>query len=153
MFVDILVEDRIATCLGHRTSRNEIVTDRSRNSIKEVLKLYRVHPLRVSLLKVRPTTKIPPYEIIRAWRSMRNDINGAKHNPVDRQLLRSHTLQSGEHDPGKPSFLEEPYVHGELRRAALLWSIYRFLVRYKPSPDNATKLEWLARWQTLTPED
>lgn len=62
-------------------------------------------------------------------------------------------MQAEGDDSEKHSILEEPGVHGELRKAALRWSIYRFRVRYKPSNDNATKLERLARWKTLTPED
>lgn len=45
MVVDKLVEERVATWLGRCTSRNETVAERSKNSIKDLLKLSCAHPL------------------------------------------------------------------------------------------------------------
>lgn len=84
---------------------------------------------------------------------MRNDSKGVKYNPIARQLLKSHTTQADGEVIVKPSFLEEPGLHGELRKATLRWIIYRFPFRYKPSTDDVNKLEWIVRWPTMSPED
>lgn len=68
---------------------------------------------------------IPRYELA-DWTKLEADSRGAQPNAVDRQLKRAQCT------PGRNalSMIEEPMLNGELRKAVLRWSMYRFPVKH-----------------------
>lgn len=49
-----------------------------------------------------------------------------------------------------PSLIEEPKLNGELRKAALRCSVYRFPVKHVPTEDQRRLLKLMPDWKTLT---
>lgn len=71
---------------------------------------------------------------------------GNETNTVDRQLKEATKTDT----PYSPSFMEAREFNGELCKAAMRWSIYRFPVKYKPTNDQEFVLAQLPLWQHLS---
>lgn len=64
-----------------------------------------------------------------AWSQLEKASRGEALNPVDRQLKAAVATDK----PGVSRLIEEQYINGELRKAALRWSVYRFSVKFEPT--------------------
>lgn len=82
------------------------------------------------------------------WAQLEADSRGAQPNPVDKQLKAAKCTQL----QTTPSLIEEPNLHGELRKVALRWSIYSFPVQYAPTEEQQRRLELIPQWQSLEAE-
>lgn len=141
--VDKLINGMIQTLLTRRDRKNTKVAIRANKSLLDTLKLGANHPMRIALAIVRPTHQVQTDRRLTAWRAMEVRSRGQKTNLVDRQLKSSNTVQGKEDNSQKESFIETPDLNGEPRRAALRLGIYRFPIKYSPTPFEANKLAWI----------
>lgn len=149
---DTLVKNRVATWIAKRTSTVAQISGRVNDSLKDIRQLDADHPLREALGKAKPNTTDRTDVDQEAWTEIKLASKGPTPNPVDRQFVAAAAMNPQHATTRRLSFIEEPNVGGALRKAALRWSIYRFPVRYTPTPEENARLAQLPKWQDLFTE-
>lgn len=101
--------------------------------------------MRMALKKHAPSVGIITRYELADWAKLEADSRGAQPSAIDRQLKQVQCT------PGRnePSLVEEPELNGELRKAALYWSVYRFPVKHVPTADQVRRLNLMPQWQEL----
>lgn len=135
----------IKSWIEKRTSKSKKFADRASDFLRDITKLDADHPLRVALQKYSPGRGKPKHTPLHGWSNLESDSRGATPNPGDRQLKAAITTEKLQ----APSLVEETNMNGDLRKAALHWSVYRFPVKYVPSASKTALLEKMPRWQDL----
>lgn len=146
MDIDKLVAGRIATWIYRRTDPREHVAEKANASIQDVMKLDPDHSLREALDKYRPISqKAKRGNEVEGWEKLAQDSMGTGPDAGTRQLKASKATTDG----NRPSFIETKDLNGNLRKAALRWSVYRFPVKYEPTNEEHALLMELPRWQII----
>lgn len=141
MDIDRLIDSRIKVWIQKRTSRNQQIADRECDSSRDVTKLDTHHPLRQALKRYSPTTTMAAPQEQLKWTALTEECKGAEPNPINRQLRASLTTDR----PQTNSLIQEQNIHGELRKAALRWSVYIFPVRHSPSSEQNALLQLMPK--------
>lgn len=142
MYIEKNIHNCIQSWIEKRTISNHQIADRASDSLKDITSLDEHHPLHIALKPHRPTTASqPPYKLT-DWSQMDETSRGRTPNPVDRHLRAAATTQT----PKLPICIEEPDLNGELREAAIRWSVYRFPVKYTLNTQQNASLELIPKW-------
>lgn len=145
MDVEKNIHGRIQSWLEKRTSTVTQIADRASDSLQDITKLDDDHPMRVALKSYTPhTNRVVAYRL-QDWSKLEAESRGANPNNINRQFKASVATS----ELKKRSLIEEPQLNGELRKAALQWSIYRFPVKHTATAHQNRLLEMMPRWTEL----
>lgn len=145
MDIDKSIHNCINTWIEKRMSCRKQISDRANESLQDILKLEPEHPLREALrLHIPRVGKVQGHKMV-AWVPLEQESSGAQPNQKNRPLRAAQSTSK----KNTSSLTEEPNLHGELRKAALHWSVYRFSVNHAPKEDQERLLRMMTDWQSL----
>lgn len=128
---------RVETWLSRTNHENEKIALHAKQSIEDVQALQTNHPLRQALHRIVHGESVVNLKD-KQWHNLEVESRGS--NAVTSRGVKVNitTLKGIVHC--FPRFLEDPKVDPALKRVMLRWSVYKFPVRYKATPEDTIVL-------------